>query len=192
MARLHSEHTWRIDIAAVALLVGITLVVAVVPGWFLVARHRGTEQLRVDVAAQERLLKDLEGELDQAMADLAEVEEALTDRAVQLSPADAVNAKLASLSDLAAQLGLQIDQIRPGEPQPGLYYQTVPLEVAGVGTYRQCAMFLRQLKLTMPDTSAGSFNLAGSSGDPMQPGTFRFGLQWVAAVDTGPAPVAVP
>ena len=192
MARLRSEYTWRIDLAAVGLLVGLTLILAVVPGWLLITRHRRTEQLRLDVATQQLLLKNLQDELAALDADLTAVEEATAQQAVQLSPADAVNAKLASLSDLAAESGLQIDQIRPGKAQPGQYYQTVPLHVAGVGTYRQCVRFLRQLKRLMPDTSAQSFDLAGNAADPMKPGTFSFGLQWVAAVDALPMEVTSP
>jgi Tfp pilus assembly protein PilO len=192
MARFCSEHTWRVDLAAVAVLVGLTLALAVAPAWVLVGRQQETDQVRDEVAVQRDLLNQLENELTRVNSELHAVEETAAQQAVQLDSSDAINAKLASLSDLAAEIGLQIDTIRPGQPQPGRYYQTVPLHLAGVGTYRQCAQFLRQLKTVMPDTSARAFDLEGNAIDPMASGTFRFELQWIAAVDTRPTEVAAP
>ena len=192
MARVRSDNTWRIDLTAIALLVALTVLLAVGPAWVLVGRHHRSDQLRSEVEIQEALLAKLQDEQSRLSRDLATVGEAMARQAVQLDSPDAVNAKLASLSDLAAEIGLQIDTIRPGQPEPGRYYQTVPLHVAGVGTYRQCTQFLRQLKAVMPDTSARSFDLAGNATDPMEPGTYRFELQWVAAVDTRPAEIVSP
>ena len=183
---------WRTDAIAVGLLALLTAALAVAPASVLLGRREQAKQDADELTVQQKQLRALDDELNALTAQLTAVEEAMGAQSVRLDPPDAVNTRLAVLSELASGCGLQIDKLRPGRPIPNQHYQTVPLHVAGVGSYRQCAVFLRQVKAAMPDTSAQTFALAGNGLNPLQPGTFTFVLQWIAAASASLAPVIAP
>ena len=83
---------------------------------------------------------------------------------------------------LAANQGLQVEAIEPGEASGSVRYSTVPIRINGRGKYPQFAKFLRALREELPDTSVTDINLSG--GGSTTAATSTLNLLWYAA----PAP----
>jgi hypothetical protein len=175
---------WRLDAAGTGVLALVTLL----------ACFGGIEPLRSSYEGYLATKAELESQRDQAarlsasMAALrrrlAVVNQTIAGGALKLKPAMQVNTQLMQLSAVAVESGLVIDDIRAGLPVPGPYYDTVPIELAGSGTYRQCTMLLSLLRQGHPDTSVSAFTMSANTANPAAPGKFRFSLRWYAAPAT--------
>ena len=169
---------WRIDVA------GATVVVALAAVFYLAGLGPLLARREAVMARQERLgsQRARAGELERRLATAREHLEATRrelDRcAVHLEPTSAVNRRLAKLSDLASAAGLKVDQLKPGRAEQAVHYETVPIHIAGKGTYRECVAFLHCLRKVFPDTGVASLDLAGA---PATASVFQFGLKWHAA-----------
>jgi Tfp pilus assembly protein PilO len=146
-------------------------------------------------AALERELDDQQRraeELDQTRAGLADeldrIEQQLAASEMQLQSSKYLNARIAHIIDHAARGEVAIHETRPGTVRDHRRYQTVPILLAGRGSYSDCAAFLHQLHRSLPDTGVVEFELTGRPDDPRAPASFRFNLVWYA----GPATVGVP
>ena len=148
-----------------------------------VARHADQASVRVELRAARQKAAALLGTRNGTQSQLNAVNEALQRQALRLDPVSTVNQRLSSLTDLATrECGLVIDEMRPGAIAEGADYQTVPILIAGSGTYPRCAKFLHRLRQTFPDTSVRSFETTNNSASPDSPAaTFQFELTWHAA-----------
>ena len=101
---------------------------------------------------------------------------------MRLEPVAQVNQRLARLTGLADASKLTIDEMRPGTISEGRDYKTVPILIAGNGTYPACAAFLHGLRQRFPDMAVMSFDTTNNSASPDSPAaTFQFDLAWHAA-----------
>ena len=109
--------------------------------------------------------------------------ESLKNLPLHLEPASTVNQRLGRLTDLATkECQLVIDEMRPMPAADGADYQTVPLLIAGSGTYPNCAKFLHRVRKDFPDTAVKSFETTNNSASPDNPtATFQVELLWHAA-----------
>ena len=123
-------------------------------------------------AASHRL--DLEQRLGRLRTELAAAE-------VELLPVHQLNRRLADMTALLEQSGMTIQETELGETRGGRWFRTVPIRLAGTGSFPQCAAFLHELRSEMPDTGVIAFDLSGSPDRPGQPTSFRFDLVWFAA-----------
>ena len=127
----------------------------------------------------------LAGQLNTARAELARVNESIASLPLRLEPVTQINQRLARLTDLADSIKpvkLTIDEMRPGVISEGRDYKTVPIYIAGNGTYPACAAFLHGLRTTFPDMAVLSFDTTNNSASPDAPAaTFQFELVWHAA-----------
>ena len=126
---------------------------------------------------------NLLGTRNATQAQLNAVNDALQRQSLRLEPVSTVNHRLASLTELATrECGLVIDEMRPGAIVETPDYHTVPILIAGSGTYPHCAKFLHKLRRTFPDTAVRSFETTNNSASPDSPAaTFQFELTWHAA-----------
>ena len=175
---------WRIDLIGAAVLVVLTSVFVMGPVRGALRQRAVAKVRRAELASQEGRLAHADRVLTAVKKDQGAVEAQLAQSALHLEPSANVNNRLARISELAIEAGLQIDEIKPGAPAMGEHYETVPIFLAGNGTYRQCAVFLRHLRQALPDTSAESLELSGNAGAPAATGMFRFNLHWHAAPPT--------
>jgi len=97
-----------------------------------------------------------------------------------------VNRRIAQLADLAAETGLTINEIQPGEPSSSLRFETVPVRLCAAGSYPTCVRFLRRLVERFPDTTVDSFKVMSNPKKPEQPAEFRVNLLWYAAAKSKP------
>ncbi len=109
---------------------------------------------------------------------LREVQAALADSRVQLEPASAVNNRISRLAALAADHGLNVNEIQPAEPVYGDNCGSVPIHLNGNGGYRTWAAFLHAMARSFPDTTVESFQLSGKNEDPGALPDFQVNLVW--------------
>lgn len=99
---------------------------------------------------------------------------------LKLEPASFVNHRLARIAELAGESGLMLEEVQPSTPTDGAYYQTVPIRLAGTGTYPSCAEFLHGLRARFPDMSVKAFECTsnGARNDRDTPANFRAEVSW--------------
>jgi Tfp pilus assembly protein PilO len=137
------------------------------------------EQLSVALRSE----KDLKAFLVDQRGRLAEINATLEKEKIQLESSRNINRRIASLTKLAAGAGLSVDQILPGVPTPGERFDRVPVRMNASGSYPTCVAFLCKLNETFPDTSVGSFELAGNPENPGSPAAFEVNLIWHAKAE---------
>jgi Tfp pilus assembly protein PilO len=174
--------------------IGSAVIVAISLAAFLIVVGP-VQRINAQRAAMERELDAQQRraeELDETRAVLADelgrIEQQLSASEIQLQSARHLNARIAHIIDHAARGEVAIHETRPGTVRDHRRYQTVPILLAGRGSYPDCAAFLHQLHESLPDTGVVEFELTGRPEDPRAPASFRFNLVWYA----GPATVGVP
>lgn len=95
---------------------------------------------------------------------------------------------VAHISRLAADAGLQIDDMRTGAPTPGPYATAVPVHLAGTGSYSACTRFLSQLRQALPETCVLSFALTGKPNDTAGAAALTMDLTWHATLSSSRRP----
>ena len=157
------------------------------------AARRHDEQVarQAELRAAKHKANNLAGQLNTARADLARVNDTIARSSLRLEPVTQVNQRLARLTALAdgiKPVKLTIDEMRPSTVAEGPDYKTVPIYIAGNGTYSACAAFLHGLRESFPDMAVVSFdtiNNTPSTDGPPSPeppsATFQFTLACNAA-----------
>ena len=147
------------------------------------ARHDDQQSRQAELKAARHKASSLAAVRNNTLAQLAETNKALENLPLRLEPVSGVNQRLLRLTDLATrECLLTIDEMRSGAVADGPDYQTVPILIAGSGTFPACAKFLHQLRKTFPDTAVRSFETTNNSASPDAPvATFQFDLVWHAA-----------
>jgi Tfp pilus assembly protein PilO len=147
-----------------------------------ITRHHEHLDRQAELMAARQKAANLLGTLNSTRTQLAAVNDALNNLTLRLEPATTINQRLSRLTALANATDLKIDEVRPGAIAEAPDYQTVPIQIAGSGTYPACAKFLRELRKTFPDTAVRSFETTNNSSPPDSPAaTFQFDLVWHAA-----------
>lgn len=137
----------------------------------LATRRQKAIDLRADAAAAAKRLVDARREV----ADLP----------LRLEPASAVNRRLNRLAEAAAAAGVALNEMQPQPAADGRHYQTVPIRVAGTGSYPACAAFLHALRAQFPDTAVRSVDATNAApGRTGNVATFRLELDWHTAPAT--------
>ena len=148
-------------------------------------RHAEQVAKQGELRAARQKANKLGGQLNTARAELARVNEAIANLSLRLEPVTQINQRLARLTDLADSIKpvkLTIDEMRPGVISEGRDYKTVPIYIAGNGTYPACAAFLHGLRKSFPDMAVLSFETTNNSASPDTPAaTFHIDLAWHAA-----------
>ena len=124
-----------------------------------VARVAERDAARQEATDRQAEARRVAGELAAARRRLADARDELAVLPLRLEPASAVNRRLNELARVAAAAGVTLDGVQPQPPIDGPHYQTVPIRVAGTGTYPACAAFLHTVRARFPDTSVRSFEL---------------------------------
>lgn len=175
---------WRIDLAGAGVCAGLALVLGLGGFWPLLTSYRTGVAERAELISQREQAARLEAGLVTLRTRVDTVHEALAHSSLHLASASTLNRHLTELSALAVDSGLRIDDIRPDRLQAGANYDTVPITLAGGGSYRTCAAFLSRLRKAMPDTSVTALDLSALAVGPGAAGRFRFDLNWYAAPKT--------
>jgi Tfp pilus assembly protein PilO len=172
--------------AAVAVAISLAAVLVVVRPALRMQAERATMKREHD--QQLRLLNELDSTRGGVQGELSRIEDQLAASEVHLQSSRHLNARIAHIVESAAEGDIDIHETRPGSVQDHQRYLTVPIVLAGRGSYSNCAAFLHQLHETLPDTGVMEFELTGNPADRETPAIFRFNLVWYA----GPASAGVP
>ncbi len=140
-------------------------------------RAAAVEASRAELASQRKAASDALAAAAGARAEFARARAALAALPLRFEPASSVNHRLAKLTDLANATRLSVEMVRPGATVAGADFDSVPIELAGTGSYPACAAFLRRLHDEFPDTAVRALE-ASNKGTST---TFRFELVWYTA-----------
>jgi len=83
----------------------------------------------------------------------------------RLHPISYQNERLAAITSLAAESGLIVDEVHPGQATFGPRYGTMPVRIHARGDFARCAQFLNQLA-EYPDLGISALRLSGAPADP--------------------------
>ncbi len=172
---------WRIDAAAVvvALCAGFG-VYSLVVGPALKARAQ--ERARAEeLGPQEALREQQENSLRRAVDRLAAAQHELEASPLRLEPVSQINHRHAKVTELAAETGLNLDQVTPGEQTPSSDAVVVALRLTGRGEFPAAVLFMARLHSEFPDMAVNGFRLSANPAPGEVKGTFVFDLAWYAA-----------
>lgn len=116
----------------------------------------------------------VERELEEARAKIDAV-------ATTLRPAGDVNRQTAAIGDIAARQGFTVDEVQVGRLVPGDEFHTLPIRVAGEGSFRQTVRFLHGLHSELPGVAVSSFDMTGNPARADQPASVMINLAWYTA-----------
>ena len=142
------------------------------------ARAARAEADRVELSNRKQHAADLTAQAAGSRADLAATREALAALPLRLEPAALVNERIAKLTDMASDARLSVSEIRPGIVTEGRDFDSVPITIAGTGTYPACADFLHRLHDRFPDTAVRAFRAGQTEGGAA---SFSVDLVWHTA-----------
>ncbi len=71
--------------------------------------------------------------------------------------------------------------MQPGAVSVDSRYATLPIRLSGTGSYRDCVLFLHNLREQLRDTGVSTLSLSGNPEAPAAPATFQFELLWYAS-----------
>jgi Tfp pilus assembly protein PilO len=144
------------------------------------ARAAHTAADRAELAERRKQAGELSAAATAARAELLVTRDALAALPLKLEPASAVNQRLARLTDMAAESSLSVAEVRPGTLVEGRDFDSVPIAIAGTGTYPACAAFLHRLHERFPDIAVRSFR-AGQGEANAGSASFGIDLVWHTA-----------
>lgn len=180
LSRLTNE--WRLDSIGVSIFAALTIV-AYLLQFEPAMRDRDAVRLGSATLAEKRqVISKLQATIFTLNGHLKTLQSAQASE-MKLLPASELNDRLSAFSSLAAEHGLQVEALEPGDPSASAKdYLTIPIRMNGHGNYPQFASFIRALREKLPDTSVTDINV--SSGGSGAAATFTLNLLWYAA----PAP----
>lgn len=172
--------------------IGVCLALTVLAGWIgfypiwqkhntFLNNQRELQTKKEDNAQQEISLKAVEKKLALTQLQFARIP-------LHLQPTAQLNERLAAITTLAGSSNLKIEDIAPGATAKGKRYDTTNIHVEGEGTYPSSALFLHQLKTSMPDIGIQSLAIKSENAGAQAQAKFFFDLQWFAASGSPTAP----
>ena len=185
-ARLRS--TLSVDLAGIAVLIGLTAVVAagaIVPVMNARAAHRQLrEQLDSDRAAT-RNLREQHADLE---FNLARLEADLKATRVEVEPVARLNSRLSRLTESASKRKLALDRVAPEPAQRAAKSTLVPIKLEGRGAFLDSRDWIADLRTEFPDVAVAGFQIARDKVSPTGEASFSFDLVWYAAPSAQTAP----
>jgi Tfp pilus assembly protein PilO len=181
MTRSSRTQHWRIDAAGLALIFGLAAAAYFVQISPTIAEDNRVRADAMQAASERAKARDLERSLLTLNEQVDKTQRAAASSQLALEPASQLNQRLARLTELAAQNSLQVDAIESGATTMQPRYSTVSIRITGRGTYRNCGMAMKQLRVSMPDIAIVSFQMSSAgiaSGNTDTIVTFGFDLLW--------------
>lgn len=175
------RHVAYVDLIGASVVVALSAIAFFAVVRPMIASRSQRAQLRLTVVEQQVLVERLEAASRLLGNQLSLVGHQLREGHVQLQPPHYLNARMATIVELASASGIVIHETRSGAVLKARQYQSVPIYLYGEGSYTHCAAFLHHLHERLPDAGVVGFELIGHPGKPRAPDSFRFDLVWFAA-----------
>jgi Tfp pilus assembly protein PilO len=169
---------WQIDATGLVLCAALTYAAYLLGVRPAVSRH--VEQRTRDaqlVEARERV-SALTASTRMLRTQIVNVDNVLLNTEVKLYSASAINQRLAEITSLASECGLEVQLVQTGTIIPSQRYAQLPIELAGTGTYRASAWFLHRLRKALPDTAVHAFEFSGNPTESNGLISYQLRLNW--------------
>jgi Tfp pilus assembly protein PilO len=137
---------------------------------------------KIKLEQQQRLAGSAEALVRSQAAKLGALQAALATDPLRLQEARFINGKLAKISVLADARKLQIKELEPQHSVVEVPFEIVPINLAGSGTFRNCALFVHDMHESMPDVGFVAMQIEGNPQIPSAESTFKFEMQWYAGL----------
>ena len=152
----------------------------------LVQRHEQANAWAEQLVQARQHRQDLLASNHDLKARLTGVEQALASSSgAVLQPARLINQRMAALTALANETGLQVQSVNPGTPGPGSSgttqrFSRVPISMSSTGSYQTSAEFLHRLHQAFHDMSVTRIDLTDDRGEG-ESASFAVQLIWYVA-----------
>jgi Tfp pilus assembly protein PilO len=171
---------YLIDGAALGLCLAVTLGAYALVWVPLAKQHQAIVQQDVQLGAQRQKCSQLNSSMLTLKSQSLTIEQAIKDSHVQLEPADRINQRIADLTHLLSQCGLEIDDIQTDQIIMGSMCDLVPMTISGKGRYPACATFFHDMYRSLPDMAVPQFDLVGNPDPSKTSSQFFYNLFWFA------------
>lgn len=179
LARLRA---WQVDAAGAASMAAILFMFYVLMVSPALKRRAMAEMQTDQLATQRDTLARVRAARQDADVKLALVQESVAHQRVQLEPRAQVNQRLARLTVLADDCGVEVERLSPGATADGSRHGTMTLRFSGRAPYQACESFIAGLHQRFNDTALTMLRLA-SSPESEGPVTMEIELLWFTAPD---------
>jgi len=171
-------HAWQIDAAGLVLCAVMTAA-AYFAAWQPLQNGRAAAEARDAALGLARAqAAALSANSRTVRAQLANAQAAVAKFEIPLQPASGVNQRMAELTALANECGLDVQNAQTGAVNSNPRYGQLPIQLSGAGTYRTCAQFLHRLRERFPDTGIKCLDVAATPSDSSTVTSFDFQLVW--------------
>lgn len=169
---------WTMDAFALLLIVVLGAMAYVMQIGPLLSRRQQAQAQAAQLLQKQSELQQSERTLRRLKDQLQAIQSATEQSQLKLEPVSQLNQKLAHLTALAGEHGLQVDTIESGQTADFARYSTVAIRISGRGAYRNCAAFVGRFPASMPDVGVASFRMVCVNPDDDANTTFVFDLLW--------------
>jgi Tfp pilus assembly protein PilO len=166
--------------------IGIAICLACAGAWYLLGWSPLTEAkasrqfLAEQAAERESKLAEMEDRRRLHQERLQALDLQISEVRQPLEPAEHINSRLKTVTDMASECTLRIDEIRPGSATVLEHYTGVPIRVSGEGGYAAATRFMHEVQKRYRDIGVTGFELRGEPQAPEKPTTFVVDLLWYA------------
>lgn len=171
----------QIDLAGLAVCFGITAAAYLTVYQPLAEAEAQRDAQQGELSARSEKAIALAKIVNSLRHEIANLQKLAAENPIDLQSSQHSNQRLADLTNLATEHGLDIGVVRTGNIIAGGRYDIVPIHLSGSGTYQSCTAFLHQLRSRFPDTGVVGLELTDNPGDPADKTAFLFDLTWYAA-----------
>jgi Tfp pilus assembly protein PilO len=169
--------TWRIDAAGIVACAALTFAAYLAGAEPLLDRRQQVVECSEQLSQARQQHRNLLGSNRELKTKLIGVEQALEKAEISLQSAKLINQRIAALTALANEVGLEVQSINTSAVIPGMRFSQLPIRVISTGDYRTSAIFLHRLPQAFKDMSVTAFDLSDNPTDPKAAG-FSVQLVW--------------
>lgn len=168
-------------------LVGVAVcAVLLLMGWLiglgpLMSESQQATKVVAEADAAEAEAKISKAELDRLQKDLKAIKKRLKEQPVGLKPARQINPLLMEIAAFAKTKKLSITGTRAGQPVALAFYDYVPIELSGEGTYADLLGFIRHVHEQRGDLGVVAFSANRTKGGAAL--AFDIKLAWYVLSD---------
>ena len=172
---------WQIDCTGLFVCAVLTAAIYLVGVRALMSHVELMSTQKSELRASRARATDVAASIQSLRTQLTAVRGEIEKLPLELESAREINQRIARLTDLAGETGLEITDIQPGAPTSKPRFAIIPITLSGVGDWRACARFLHDVRQVFPDSGVATFELTGNPSDPAATAQFRLGIIWHVA-----------
>lgn len=180
----HSEATQRKIRVVNGIGLGTAIVLASLAFWFgirpILNERMDLRAKEQELASEKQMFAELRCSLREQRKILQHLEEQIANQPLRLDPVGYLNRTLFKITSMAEDGDIRISQVDPGKNQVGVHYSTVPIRIAGNGSFIGLSKFLGQLHEVL-DTAVLAFHLERNRSKSKDEASFEAEFLWYAA-----------